>query len=243
MEYNLLIFILCIIPSLILMLYIYIKDKIEKEPKLLLLFLFICGIMSALISSFLYITAKQHIPFLNYNYSVMNIIQILIKTFIFIAVIEETSKWFINFICTWKNKNFNHIFDPIVYSTFISLGFATFENILYGFSYSYYSFLPILLRGIISVPCHAAFGIFMGYYLGIAKNSQFSKKNNKKVKYIIYSLIMPIISHFIYDILLVYSNKLTYALFIIFVALLYGLAYLKIKKLNSIKKLITKKEN
>ncbi len=242
MEHNLLIFTLCIVPSLILMWYIYTKDKIEKEPLYLLMILFIGGIISAIISSSISITLKMYFPFLNYQYTNMTIIQILIKSFIIIATIEETSKWIINFICTWKNKNFNHIFDPIVYSVFISLGFATFENVLYGYAYSSYGFIPILLRGIISVPCHAAFGVFMGYYLGIAKNSQVSFKNDKKIKYIIFSLIIPILLHFIYDILLINPNKISYIIFIIYVVVLYITSYIKIKKLNTIKKMIIKKE-
>lgn len=237
---NNLLFTLCIIPSLIILLYIYIKDKIEKEPLFLLIFLFIGGIISAIISSYISITLKNYITFLNYQYSNMNIIQIFIKSFIIVATIEEISKWIIMFTCTWKNKNFNHMFDAIVYSTFISLGFATFENILYGYAYSSYGFMPILLRGIISVPCHAAFGIFMGYYLGIAKNSKANNKNSKKNKYIFFSIIYPIIFHFIYDILLINSNKLTYSIFIVYVLILYFLAHLKIKKFNSKKKLIKK---
>lgn len=240
MEYKLLIFVLCIIPSLILMLYIYIKDKIEKEPLLLLFFLFIGGIISAIISAYISTLFKIYIPFLNYQNLNMRSIQIFIKYFVFIALIEETSKWIICFLCTWKNKNFNHIFDSIVYSTFTSLGFATIENILYAYVYNYYGFTLILLRGIISVPCHTAFGVFMGFYLGIAKNSQTSKKQNKKTKYIFLSILIPIILHFIYDILLTNTGKIYYTLFIIYVVLLYCFSYLKINKLNSIKKIIKK---
>lgn len=242
MEHNFLLFTLCIVPSLILMWYIYIKDKVEKEPILLLAILFIGGIISAIISASISITLKSYFPFLKYQYSDMSITQIIIKAFIVIALIEEISKWIIGFACTWKNKNFNHIFDSIVYSTFIALGFATFENLLYGFSYNSYGFMPILLRGIISVPCHAVFGVLMGYFLGIAKNSKACEKNSKKLKYIFYSILFPIIFHFIYNILLIFQNKLLCAIFIIYVVLLYYIAYLKIKKFNLKKKLIQKKE-
>lgn len=242
MEHSLLILTLCIIPSLLLMWYIYIKDKIEKEPLYLLIILLVGGIIAALISSFISVILKIHFPFLKLEYQNMNILQIFIKSFVSIAVVEEASKWIIGFIGTWKNKYFNHIFDPIVYSTFIALGFAAYENILYAYAYNSYGFTPVLLRGIISVPCHASFAIFMGYYLGIAKNSQISMKNNKKIKYIIFSLIIPIIFHFIYNILLINPNKLSYTIFIIYVLVLHCFSYLKIKKLNSIKKLIIKRD-
>ena len=83
----------------------------------------------------------------------------------------------------------------------------------------------------------------MGYYLGIAKNTQNSIKNNKKRKAIILSIIIPILLHFTYDLFLINLNKISYICFTIFVLIIYMLAYFKIKKLNSTKKLIRKKEN
>ena len=232
MENSFLIFTLCIVPSLIIMWYIYTKDKIEKEPIYLLLILFIGGIISAVISLSISISLKNFFPFLNNDYSEMTPFQIFIKSFFCIALIEEFSKWLFIFIVTWKNKNFNHMFDSIVYSVFLSLGFAAFENILYGFSFSSYGLTPFFLRGIISVPCHAVFGVFMGYYLGIAKATQDKKKN----KYIFLSLIIPILLHFNYDFLLVWQNKVYYIVFIIFIIMIYILSFFKIKNLNLIKK-------
>ena len=242
MNNNLLLFTLCIIPALILMIYVYINDKVEKEPLFLLILLFIGGIVSSVISYSVALILKMKFPFLNFHYSDMNIFQLIFKLFIIIAVVEELSKWLINMICTWKNKNFNYIFDPIVYSVFISLGFASFENLLYGFNYSSYGFVMVFLRGIISVPCHAVFGVFMGCFIGIAKKFQIKKKNTMMIKYIILSIMVPIILHFIYDLLLVNLNKITLAVFIIYVLLLYCFAYLNIEKFNSNKTLVQKKD-
>ncbi|MEG1008429.1 MAG: PrsW family glutamic-type intramembrane protease [Bacilli bacterium] len=238
MTNNILCFTLCIVPSLLLMWYIYIKDKIEKEPPYLLLILYVAGIVSAVISYLISTTLKIYLPFLNNTYSNMNVLQILFKSFIVIAFVEETSKWLINYICTWKNKNFNHLYDPIVYATFISLGFATFENILYGFAYRSFGLMPIILRGVISVPCHAVFGIIMGYYLGIAKNSIASDKLKQSKKYKFKSLIIPILLHLIYDLLLINSTKIYYCLFIFYIITLYAIAFIKIRKLCGIKKKI-----
>lgn len=238
MENNILWITLCVVPSLLIMEYIYIKDRIEKEPTCLLLILFISGIISAIISYLISTTLKMYIPFLNNSYTNMNIVQILFKSFVVIALVEELSKWLINYICTWKNKNFDHLYDPIVYATFICLGFATFENILYGFIYKSYGLMPIVLRGIISVPCHAVFGIIMGYYLGIAKNSITSNKLKQSKKYKYKSFIIPLILHFIYDLLLINPTKIHYCIFILYIIILYIIAFIKIKKLCGIKKKI-----
>ena len=80
MNLTIIFFILSIIPSIILISYIYKKDIIEKEPLLLLIFLFIGGIISAITSFYLSKLLKLNIDFLNYTYQDMNYIQIFIKS-------------------------------------------------------------------------------------------------------------------------------------------------------------------
>jgi RsiW-degrading membrane proteinase PrsW (M82 family) len=76
---------------------------------------------------------------------------------------------------SWTFKEFNHILDGVVYGVTISLGFATIENIWYGYQFStaYGSMqiilLNISLRAVTAVPAHAILGGVMGYYLGKAK--------------------------------------------------------------------------
>lgn len=229
---NVMLFSLCIIPSLILLWYVYIKDKVEKEPLYLLLVLFLGGIFACIISIFLSILSKQYIYFLNYAYTDMNIFQIIFKVLFTIVIIEEGSKWIINYITIWRNKNFNHIYDPIVYCTFVSIGFATLENVIYGVTFSSHGIVPIILRGFISVPSHAVFGIFMGYYLGISKNALMSNKFKQSRKYRLLSILVPIYLHLVYNLFLVKKNFIMYSLFIIYIIVIYMMAYQKIKKLS-----------
>ena len=229
---KILLFSLCVIPSLILLYYIYIKDRIEKEPPLLLVLLFIGGVIASIISLLIELLLKKYIPFVNLNYNELNTFQIIFKVLFTICLVEEGSKWLINYITIWNNKNFNYIFDSIVYCVYVAVGFATFENIVYAFSNNLSN---IVLRGFISVPSHAIFGIFMGYYLGICKNSIVYKKNNKAKKYKLFSFIIPIILHFVYDYLLINNNAISYILFSIFIVVIYIIAFIKIKKISSIK--------
>ena len=89
---NVMLISLCVIPSLILLWYVYIKDKVEKEPFYLLLLLFLGGIIACTISILLSILSKQYIYFLNSAYTDMNIFQIIFKVLFTIVVIEEGSK-------------------------------------------------------------------------------------------------------------------------------------------------------
>ena len=239
---NIVLFSLCIIPSIILLWYVYIKDKVKKEPIYLLLLLFLGGIFACTISILLSILSKQYIYFLNLSYADMNIFQIIFKVLFTIVVIEEVSKWIINYITIWRNKNFKHIYDPIVYCTFVAIGFATLENIIYGVAFSSHGIMPVIMRGLISVPSHAVFGIFMGYYLGISKNALMYNKTKQSRKYRLLSIIVPIILHLVYNLFLISKNFITYSIFIVYIILLYLLAHKRIIKLSSINKNLTQKE-
>ncbi len=227
---------LCVIPSMLILWYIYIKDKSEKEPFYLIIILFIGGIISCLISILISILSKQYIPYLNMNYYNMNIFEIFVKVFVVITLSEELTKWIINYITIWRNKNFKHIYDPIIYSACTALGFATFENIIYVTNYHNNGIMIAIMRGLISIPSHAVFGIYSGFYLGISKNAYVCDKKDKALKYKILSILVPIILHFTFDILLIKTNIIKYSLFIIYLTILYITALKKIKRLSSVSK-------
>ena len=227
---------LCVIPSMLILWYIYIKDKSEKEPFYLIIILFIGGIISCLISILISILSKQYIPYLNMNYYNMNIFEIFVKVFVVITLSEELTKWIINYITIWRNKNFKHIYDPIIYSACTALGFATFENIIYVTNYHNNGIMIAIMRGLISIPSHAVFGIYSGFYLGISKNAYVCDKKDKALKYKILSILVPIMLHFTFDILLIKTNIIKYSLFIIYLTILYITALKKIKRLSSVSK-------
>lgn len=231
---KILLFSLCIIPSLILMWYVYIKDKVEKEPWYLLALLFTGGIMAANISLLISLILKRYLVFLNTSFESLSILEIIFKYLIAIALVEEGSKWLINYITIWSNKNFKHMYDPIVYSVFVALGFAAYENIVYVLAYQSNRTLAIVMRSLISVPTHAVLGIFMGYYLSLAKNALMFHKYKAVTKYKILSLLVPILLHFLYDILLINKSALGQVSFNVYLIICFIIAYLKLEKLAAI---------
>ena len=94
------------------------------------------------------------------------------------------------------------------YSTFVSLGFACFENILYVFSEG---FGVAVQRAFLAVPGHACDGMFMGYFLGLSKMGLLYGDKKKQKTNLILSLVVPTISHGIYDYLLFVNNTEVYA--------------------------------
>lgn len=216
---------ICLVPSIFFMWFLYKQDKVEKEPINLLLTLFIGGISSCIISSLIIMTLKTYIPFLNDNIYSLNLMQIIIRILFVISMVEELAKFIIGYMIVWKDKNFNYLYDGILYFSYVALGFSTFENIIYQIQFNNYGLLPIFTRSITSIPAHICFGIFSGYLISIAKLESY-KKNGKTKKYIILSIIIPIILHFLYNFILLNTNKIfNIIIFIIYLVLLILLSY------------------
>lgn len=148
-------------PGACIVLYIYLKDKHEKEPVGLLVKSFLYGMLSILVTMVLSTPLEQFLPT-----DEQNISQQAVHAFILVALVEEFSKFIFVRGILYNNPHFNEPFDGIVYSVMVGMGFATVENILYV---SEGGIGTALLRMFTAVPAHATFAVLMGYYLGKAK--------------------------------------------------------------------------
>ncbi len=237
---------LSILPTVILGSYIYSNDKIEKEPVPLLVKLMASGVLAVILTLILTNILSSIAPFFDAeNLENFNSISLAVYVFIGIALIEEFSKWFFTYLISWKDKAFNHVYDAIVYSVFVSLGFATIENILYVFgSENILSAVgTALVRMIFSVPGHAFFGVIMGYYLGLAKLTSINHIKDKSERYLFFSILLPTIGHFIFDYLLMSSSTLSLLLFLAFTIGLFIFSYLKVKRMSKIPTLLFNEPN
>lgn len=176
-----------IAPVCIIILYIYIKDKYEKEPKRLLLLSFISGaIVSIVITTILYSGFDYFLPLKNH----FSIQQQLVKAFFVVGLTEEFSKYVIVRYVSQPRKAFNEPFDGIIYAVMVSMGFAATENIMYVIQGGYE---VAIVRAFTAVPAHAAFAILMGYYMGKAKFS------NHRILLNFTGLFLAIFFHGTYD--------------------------------------------
>ncbi|MEN8835155.1 MAG: PrsW family glutamic-type intramembrane protease [Polaribacter sp.] len=174
-------------PVIVILIYIYIKDKYEKEPLSFLFENFILGaIVSIIVTLVLGYFIQRLFPITNKE----SIIQQFIKAFFIVGFVEEFSKYIIVRYHAQKNAEFNEPFDGIVYALVVSMGFAALENIIYVYQYG---FTTGLTRAFTAIPAHATFGILMGYFMGKAK---FSKNN---VKYNLLGLLVATVFHGAYD--------------------------------------------
>lgn len=235
----LILILMAILPSIVILRLVYKKD-IEKEPIKLLLGMFGLGIISCFVTLQLTDILELIFPFLITEYEDgLNFVQLFSYVFISVALIEEFSKWLFNYTVVWNNKHFNHFYDSIVYSVFFSLGFATFENILYVLAYG---FRVAILRAFSSVPAHAFFGITMGYYIGMSKLANYNGSKKQEKKYRAYSLLVPILLHGFYDFCLYSKNQNALESFFCIIISMCIIGHKIIKKVSSEKIKVADKE-
>lgn len=147
-------------PSLAIAVFIYFKDKHEKEPLGLLLKCFFLGGVSIIPAVILEVYGGPKLALEEYwsnNF---------VHAFIVVGFSEEFSKYIFFKRFAYNRAEFNEPFDGIIYSVMVSLGFASLENVMYvmdgGISVG-------LLRMFTAVPSHAANAVMMGYFAGLAK--------------------------------------------------------------------------
>ena len=201
-----LIYLLCIAiaPGIAISLFVFKKDKFDKEPKKLLLLAFVFGILSTIPAVFISIYFKKYTGLSEHTIPLSGLLSF---SLLGIGLVEEFSKWlFVRYF--YRHKAFSEPFDGIVYSVMVSMGFATIENVFYvldgGISVG-------LLRMFISVPAHAAFAVVMGNYFGMAKFL-------KPKKYLLLlGLVIPYHGLFDFFLLQKYSFLLTLGAVVTFV--------------------------
>ena len=176
-----------LLPAVLLLFYIYKMDRIEKEPKGLLVGLFFLGVgatIPTMIVELLLSVVNNGLFFgqyiTQYEYTFVDgkvYLYEFVHNFFGIALVEEGFKWLFMFLLTRKSKNFNCLFDGVVYATFVSLGFAAAENVMYVFTGG---LVTGLARMVTAVPGHCAFAVVMGTFYGkwfVARNAGALEKN------------------------------------------------------------------
>lgn len=152
---------LALAPGVAVMLYIYERDKISKEPPATLAVCFVLG-MVATVPAILFESLGGYVSEFIPGYHA----QQLFYAYGIVALSEEGSKFFFLKRYAFRLRSFDEPFDGIVYAVFISMGFATLENVLYVVNGDVST---AMWRMFTAVPAHATFGVLMGHYSGLAK--------------------------------------------------------------------------
>lgn len=179
-------------PVVAVLVYIYVKDVYRTEPGRPLLICFILGMFSTIPAAYF----ETLLMPLTSGYSFYW--HQAIDAFLIIGFSEELVKFLILKYYAARQPSFDEPFDGIVYSVFISMGFAFLENIFYvlegGVSVA-------VTRMFTAVPAHATFAVLMGHFYGLSAMRRYPSG----LKYV--GLMAAIIFHGAYDYFLMISNN------------------------------------
>ncbi|MEA5084646.1 MAG: PrsW family glutamic-type intramembrane protease [Lachnospiraceae bacterium] len=205
---------LALAPVLLFLFFMFIKDKYEKEP---LILLFVGAIYGAYLAA----------PVLAIDVLLMGLkigekYPVIFSAFVTSAANEEGMKLLFLMFLMHKNKEFNEPVDGIVYSVFIALGFAGAENIIYVLSPTLGGVGTALQRAIFSVPGHGLFAIAMGYYFA------YWHYYKKGMKYLFLAFFVSWFLHGLYNFILLIDASWYLFIFIPYQLLLWMGGILKI---------------
>lgn len=199
-----------ILPVIVLCYFIYNRDP-HKEPKSILAKLFGLGLLIFIPVLF----CELAVGGLFDTENVTDFGLLFINTFLGVALIEEFWKWLVVRKVGFEHREFNEVYDAIVYAVFVSLGFACIENVGYV---GQYGLVNAFTRALSAIPGHMYFGVIMGYFFSRAKVAKFNSNNSMYVRNMILSLLFPALFHTMYDGLLFYfiNTDITVVLVIFF---------------------------
>ncbi len=185
---------LAIAPGIAICLFIYFKDKYNREPLGLMLLSFFMGVLSIVPPYIIQTALTKPVERLMGP----GIWYTAVFAYLIVALTEEGSKFLALRFIPFKRRSFDDPFDGIVYAVIVSMGFATLENIMYVFQHGIGTGI---LRMFLSVPAHATFGVLMGYHVGLAK---FDTAN--KNRHLFLAIFWPVLFHGTFDFLLFIGN-------------------------------------
>ncbi|MGI6212364.1 MAG: PrsW family intramembrane metalloprotease [Anaerovoracaceae bacterium] len=219
-------FLAAVIPPLFLIKKIYDLDKIEKEPAGLLIKLFFLGVLMVVFAGMLETVGLNLLGGILMKGSLA---YQLVEYFIVVALVEEGLKHFALKHGSWNDPAFDYRFDAVVYSTVVALGFAAAENIGYVFSYG----LAVSgVRAVTAIPGHCVFGIYMGYYYGMAKYHFDMGRRTMCRFYQWISILMPVLLHGFYDFCASSRSTTLILAFYVYIILLDIIAFNQIRRFS-----------
>ena len=224
---NGLLILAAVVPALVLLVYIYRKDHIEKEPNTLLVRLLLWGIVSTFLAVVTESIGASALAFFlpgneeNPAYGFW-------MFFVVVGLSEEGFKYLVLRWRTWNSAHFNCRFDGVVYAVYVSLGFALWENIGYVMLYG----LDVALaRALTAIPGHASFGVFMGACYGLARQEENRGRHEQSIFWRVLAVLLPTVIHGCYDYIAIMKSGKSDS-FLTFVVLVFVSAFALMRRLS-----------
>ncbi|WP_233095773.1 PrsW family intramembrane metalloprotease [Alicyclobacillus sp. SO9] len=204
---------IALIPALLLLAWLYTRDKLHPEPKRHVYKLFLLGagivLPAGLIERGLIDTSSGiHTATLRTTFITAFFVAGMVEEFLKASIVERKAL---------QQGLMKSPIDAIVYSGAVALGFAAVENILYVTSSG---LTTAVVRSVTAVPAHFMFGIIMG----TAFSRHIWHGRSKAWAY-----ILPAVAHGIYDTFALQSGLVSNILLLLY---LVGLVSWSLRQLD-----------
>lgn len=216
---------MALLPGILILIYIYHKDKLEPEPKSMILKTVLLGVGSCIPAAL----AEWILGYIYPNFMPGTLGYALVNAFLLAAFCEEIVKYLALRIATWNSPEFNYRFDGVVYGVCSAVGFALFENITYVMQYG---FGAALTRAFTAVPLHSFCGVFMGIFYAYSKKAQLMNKKKEQRISTLLALGIPMLIHGIYDTFSFLRASYSFYCLLIFIFILYIISIMQIRSLS-----------
>ena len=203
-----------ILPAAVLVFYIYMRDKHQREPLTWILRAVGYGAACTLPAIVIELLLATLYPGLK----TPTLGGALYEGFVVAALTEESMKLLFLWLFLRKNPYFDERMDCIVYACCVSMGFAGLENVGYLFDSLDELAEVAVSRAILAVPGHFFDAVFMGYFMSMAI---WGRPERKKLNWVL-TLLVPVLLHGIYDACLMsfaVSDEVMVTSFFIFIVL------------------------
>jgi RsiW-degrading membrane proteinase PrsW (M82 family) len=191
--------IIAVLPALVLLGFIYMRDRKEKPPVKLMVLLLALGagtIIPAAIAEFI---GQLIVAQTDTDHQTM----LLVLCFLVIGIVEELGKYLVTVCTTWKSREFQHSYDGVIYMVCASLGFAILENILYVASGGIGTGI---LRAFTAIPLHCTVGVIMGALYAKGREAAYAGDRAGMIGFMAWAYIVPVFIHGLYDYLVMAAS-------------------------------------
>ena len=190
-----LLFIIAVLPAIVLLGFIYYRDRKEKQPIKLIILLLALG-AGTIIPAAIAEGIGQAVLFRKYDSMDMTAGQLFFLCFFIIGTVEELGKYLVTVCATWKSKEFQHSYDGVIYAACASLGFAILENIIYVLLYGAGTGI---VRAFTAIPLHCTVGVVMGALYAKAREAAHEQDTGSMIGFLIWAYVVPVCIHGLYD--------------------------------------------
>ena len=185
-------FIVAALPALLLLGFIYYRDRKEKPPVKLMILLLATGAATTVPAAIVEFIGQAFVMGDSDDLG----LRLLIFCFFVIAIAEELGKYLVTICITWKSKEMQHSYDGVIYAVCSSLGFAILENVLYVYQGG---LLTGIMRAFTAIPLHCTVGVVMGALYAKAREEAYAGDRGGMIGYMAWAYLVPVCIHGAYD--------------------------------------------